>query len=446
MRASPSPSAAGPPRIPGPAPFTTGRLPRIRFGAGTFAALPEVLEAYGRRALIVTGNRSFRASERWPWLLAQLEARSIGQSAASVSGEPSPDAIDAIVADHRQDGIQVVVGIGGGSALDAAKAVAGLLPSGRSVRDHLEGVGRQLPYDGPSLPFVAVPTTAGTGSEVTRNAVITERGAAGFKRSFRDERLVAQEAIVDPELLIGAPVQVLAANGLDAVTQLLEAYVSRRAGPLADALALDGLQAARWALPAWHQATIEGQPEAETAAARAAMAYAALLSGICLANTGLGAAHGLASPLGAHFAIPHGVACGAVLVAVVEANLAALGAAGDAARGATRAGGAAGEAAQTLRRYARLGRLLGEPGDPSGAGEPGDRSGSSATTDDQARASLLVWLRDLVANVETPGLAVFGIRSEDIPQLVAESRGSSMRTNPIELSDEALSAILERSL
>ena len=170
------------------------------------------------------------------------------------------------------------------------------------------------------MPLVAVPTTAGTGSEATRNAVISERGPAGYKRSFRDERLVAADAVVDPDLLAGADPVRIAANGMDATTQLLEAYVSLKAGPVTDALALAGLEAARDGLLAWH-----ADPDGPGApAARSRMAYAALLSGICLAHAGLGGVHGLASPLGAQLPIPHGIACGTTLAGITAANVAAL--------------------------------------------------------------------------------------------------------------------------
>ncbi|TAM59391.1 MAG: iron-containing alcohol dehydrogenase [Chloroflexota bacterium] len=420
------------------APFTLGRLPRIRFGAGRLAELPEVVAENGSRLLIVTGGGTVRRLPHWPRLLAGLDERGLTWAQASVSGEPTPDEVDEIVAIQRPAGIEVVVGIGGGSALDTAKAVAGLLPGGRSVRDHLEGVGPGLPFSGPTLPFIAVPTTAGTGSEATRNAVLTERGPHGFKRSFRDERLVAVEAVVDPDLLIGAPPALIAANGLDALTQLLESYVSLRAGRATDALALDGLAAVRDALPAWHAAAsardraLEAStgssgpraapepvgPEEGSAEARAAMAYGALLSGICLANAGLGAAHGLASPLGAHLPIPHGAACGAVLEAVVEANIAAL--------------TARSPEASALDRYARLGRIL--------AGVP------EAAADDEARAALARWVSDLCRRLAIPGLGTFGLDRADIPTIVAESRGSSMRTNPVDLSDAEVAGILERSL
>ena len=325
----------------------------------------------------MTGGRSFDGLG-----LDDLDDR-LGAAGVELTGhvrapsEPGPDVIDAFAATARELGVEVVLGIGGGSVLDTAKAVAGLAHSGTSVMDHLEGVGRGIPYAGPALPFVAVPTTAGTGSEATRNAVITVHGDHGFKRSFRDERLVAVEAIVDPDLLAGCSSQLIAANGLDALVQLLEAYTSRRANPVTDALALDGLAALRDGLLAWH-ADPTG-PDAPTARAR--MAYAALLSGICLANAGLGAVHGLAAPIGSLLPIAHGAACGALLVATTRVNLDRLAALGP-------------EGADGLARYAHAGRLLaglpahhGRPDGPSGA----RASSSSAGRQPSARPGSPTW-------------------------------------------------------
>jgi alcohol dehydrogenase len=393
--------------------FTLGRTPRIELGPGAVERVPGIVAGHGRRSLIVTGSRSFRASPRWPWLLAALETLGVAHESEAVDGEPSPDLVDDVVGRHRAAGIDVVVGIGGGSVLDTAKAVAGLLRSGTSVRDHLEGVGPGLPYPGPAVPWVAVPTTAGTGSEATRNAVLTERGPDGFKRSFRDERLVATDAIVDPDLLAGLAPAAIAANGLDALTQLLEAYISRRASPLTDALAVSGLAAARDGLLAWH-AGPEG-PDAPVARAR--MAYAALLSGICLANAGLGVVHGLASPLGAYFPIRHGAACGAVLAAGMELNRRAL-----EARAAE---------APALAKLAVAGRLL---------------AGLPAASEHEARVALVAELRRWTHALAVPGLAAAGVGEGDIDRLVAGSRGSSMRTNPIELSDGEVAAIIRASL
>lgn len=391
--------------------FSLGRLPRIEFGAGAVARLPEIVARHGGRVLLVTGGRSLAASRRRDALLGGLQVTGVGVAGeVAVTGEPSPALVDEAVAAHRAADVEVVLGIGGGSVLDAAKAIAGLLRTGTSVRDHLEGVGPQLPYPGPAVPLVAVPTTAGTGSEATRNAVISERGPGGYKRSFRDERLVAADAVVDPDLLAGLQPVAIATNGLDALTQLLEAYLSLRAGPVTDALALDGLAAARDGLVAWH-ADPDG---AGAAAARSRMAYAALLSGICLAHAGLGAVHGLASPLGALFPVPHGAACGATLAAVTAANIGAL---------AEREPGS-----PALGRYAVLGRLLADL--PAG------------TPDAEARRALVLRLTAWTAALEVPRLRAFGIGEADVPGIVAGARGSSMRTNPVVLTDEELAAVL----
>ncbi|WP_236551404.1 iron-containing alcohol dehydrogenase [Billgrantia tianxiuensis] len=211
--------------------FRIARLPDIRFSAGSLRLLPGLIADYGTSVLVVTGRRSFVESPRWSELVTALEAQGTSWRHVTVEGEPSPQRVDAIVAEHRAHAIDVVVAIGGGSVLDAAKAVAGLLRPGNSVMDHLEGVGRGLPYRGPAVPLIAVPTTAGTGSEATKNAVLSVQGADGFKKSFRDERLVAAVALVDPELLAGCPKAQIAANGMDAFTQLLESYVSRNASP-----------------------------------------------------------------------------------------------------------------------------------------------------------------------------------------------------------------------
>jgi alcohol dehydrogenase class IV len=398
--------------------FSVARLPRIEFGSGRLAMLPEAVERHGRHPLVVTGSHSLAAAGRFDAILAALGDRGLAVETATVDREPSPALVDEIVARARPTAVDVVVGVGGGSVLDAAKAVAGLLRSGTSAWDHLEGVGPGLPYPGPAMPLVAVPTTAGTGSEATKNAVLSERGPGGFKRSFRDERLVAVEAIVDPELLAGAPSALIASNGMDAVTQLLESYVSSRASPFTDALALSGLKAARDALPRWHAAALSGTDARVSAADRERMAYAALLSGICLAQAGLGVVHGLASPLGALFPIPHGIACGAVLAAGVDANIRAL-----------RARAPAGPA---LARYAVLGRLLADV--------------RPDASEDVALEALVALLEAWTQRLAVPRLSAFGVDARDLGAIVEGSRGSSMRTNPVLLTDEEVESVLRASL
>ncbi len=208
--------------------FAVGRLPRIVFGAGRRTEIPSLVVAFGHRALLVTGARSLRTSPAWTEITAGLDEAGVAWEHLAIDGEPSPELVDGAVATRRHEPPDVVVGIGGGSALDAAKAIAGLLRSGTVALDHLEGVGRGIRYPGPSTPFLAVPTTAGTGSEATRNAVLSGRGdpktgrrTAPYKKSFRDDRLVAAVAVVDPDLLIGCPPVVIAGDGLDALTQCL---------------------------------------------------------------------------------------------------------------------------------------------------------------------------------------------------------------------------------
>ncbi len=234
--------------------FSIARLPRIEFGSGVIKKLPGIIQSYGSRVLLITGARSFVETDNWAVLIEQLKQHKIHWQHCTIAQEPSPDWVDATIQAFSNHTFDVVVGIGGGSALDAAKAVAGLLRVQRSVMDYLEGVGPELPYEGPAIPFIAVPTTAGTGSEATKNAVLSVQGESGFKKSFRHDKLVAEYAIIDPDLLSNCPPDIIAANGMDALTQLLESYVSIKSNSFTDALAISGLQAVCNALiPLYHQ-------------------------------------------------------------------------------------------------------------------------------------------------------------------------------------------------
>lgn len=390
--------------------FSLSRLPRIEFGSGIIDRLPAIAPEFGTRALLVTGAGSLQRSAVWNGIIGGLHARNLEWLHLSIPGEPSPDMVDEAVRSFRDEGIDVVIGIGGGSALDAAKAIAGLLRPGNSVMDHLEGVGPERPYKGPATPFIAVPTTAGTGSEATKNAVLSVRGEGGFKKSFRDEQLVAAYALVDPDLLATCPPEVIAANGMDAFTQLLESYVSSRAAPFTDSLAWGGMKAARDGLLALHA-------DAGDAAAREKMAYAALVSGITLAQVGLGSVHGLAAPLGAFFPIPHGVACGTLVATATRINIEAL--------------RARAPAHPALEKYAQAGRLLGRRGD---------------LERDAAHAVLVDTLNDWTDALRLPRLAHYGVTAGDIPRIVANSRGSSMKTNPVVLDDPEIAAIVAARL
>jgi alcohol dehydrogenase class IV len=386
--------------------FYLSRLPQIAFGSGVLASLPTIARKFGTRALLVTGAGSLKDSVHWSCITTGLETAGISWRHLAIPGEPSPRMVDDAVANLRSEQLDLVIGVGGGSALDAAKAIAGLLIPGNSVMDHLEGVGPELPYIGPTTPFIAIPTTAGTGSEATKNAVLSLQGVDGFKKSFRDDKLVAEYALIDPDLLTTCPPAVIAANGMDALTQLLESYVSSRAAPFTDSLAWGGMKAARDGLLALHADT-------GNASAREQMAYAALTSGITLAQVGLGSVHGLAAPLGAYFPIPHGVACGTLVAMATRINIEAL-----CARDPHH---------PALEKYALVGRLL------SKQGHLNQEAAHSALID-----TLEAWTHAL----KLPRLAHYGVSHADIPRIVANSRGSSMKTNPVLLDDGEIAAIL----
>jgi len=392
-------------------PFEITRLPAVTFGEGALARVPELAAAFGSRLLLVTGAESFRRSRHWPSFSAGLERAGLGWESLIVDAEPSPRLVDDAVSRFAGTAIEVVVGIGGGSALDAAKAVAGLLPHGNSVLDHLEGVGRGAPYRGPAVPFIAVPTTAGTGSEATRNAVLSRSGRDGFKKSFRHEALVPRHAVIDPQLLETCTPALIAADGMDALTQLIESFVSPRSSPFTEALVLDGLEAVREGLPGWYDGA--GDPRA----ARSRMAYAAWISGVALAQTGLGAVHGLASPLGAFFPAPHGAVCGTLLAAATRANVAAL-------REREPDNPA-------LGKYARIHAAL------AGA-ERVDREGGPE--------ALVELLQDWTERLDLPRLGRYGMREGDVAGVVAAARGASMRTNPVLLDDDELRTLVGERL
>ncbi len=392
-------------------PFSVSTLPRIEFGRGLLSRLPEIICHYGRHLLLVTGHQSFPESSAWKALQILFRQHQIGWEHVRVSAEPSPHWVDNIVTQYSDRQFDVVLAIGGGSAIDAAKAIAGLLRLQHSVMDYLEGVGPERPYTGPTTPLIAVPTTAGTGSEATKNAVLSVHGKGGFKKSFRDEQLVAAYAIIDPDLLESCPREIIAANGMDALTQLMESYVSIKASPLSDALSISGLQAIREALPEWYD---KGAVATE---AQEKMAYAALLSGITLAQCGLGAVHGLASPLGAFYPVAHGVVCGTLVAASTDMNIRSM--------LAREPGNPA------LIKYAYLAELL---------------CGRHFDNDESAWAALIDLLTDWTKHMKLPRLSHYGLGEKGLNEIITHSRGSSMKTNPIVLRDEELVSILMRRL
>lgn len=390
--------------------FEFATAPLIVFGEGSSGRLGELAARFGRRAWLVTGAGALERSGVVARAIANLAAAGVAVSRQSVVAEPDTAVVDRGAREAREAGCDLVIGLGGGSVLDAAKAVACLLGNGGEALDYLEVVGRGRPVAKPSAPFVAVPTTAGTGSEVTRNAVIAD-AASGVKASIRHETLLPRVALLDPALTHSLPPDVTACAGLDAIVQLIEPYVSKRDHPMIDALALEGLRRAAPALP-------RAYADGEDAEARADLLLAAMWSGLALAHCGLGAAHALAGPLGGSFPVPHGVACAATIPYAMAANLRA------AARGAA--------GAETIRRYADVARAMGA---------------ADHERDEDAAAAGAEHVRELCALLNVPKLSAYGVTREAIPQLVARAKAtSSMKANPAELSDADLAEILERAI
>jgi alcohol dehydrogenase class IV len=380
---------------------------RVVFRAGAVRQVGAIAREFGARALLVTGRSAARVGA----ITTLLETTGVRWSTFAVVGEPTVDVARAGVAAARAAGCDLVIGFGGGSALDAAKAIAALLGNGGDPLDYLEVIGREQPLARASVPLIAIPTTAGTGSEVTKNAVLASP-EHGVKASLRSPLMLPRAALIDPDLLAGLPATVIAASGLDALSQLIEPLVSVRANPLTDGLAREGIRRSAGALGrayASARAGVEVAPED-----REALALASLFGGLCLANAGLGAVHGFAAPLGGMFAAPHGAVCAALLPSVMRVNARAL---------ASRAPD--GPALARLREVAAL-----------------VTSRSDATIEDG-----LAWIADLCRALEIPGLARYGLTPTHVPELVAKARlANSMKGNPIALTDEELTDIATASI
>jgi alcohol dehydrogenase class IV len=378
-------------------------VPRVVFGRGTVARLPDFVRSLGTKALVVFNGTAHGK------VVELLVSKGVACVSVRQRGEPRVEDVAAGVERARQEHCDVLVGVGGGSAIDAAKAIAGVLANGGSVLDYMEVIGRGQPLTRPAAPWVAVPTTAGTGAEVTRNAVIGEPSLK-FKASLRSELLRPRVALVDPELGVNVPPDVTASSGMDALCQLIESYTSINAQPITDALALKGIGLAARSIRRAYQ-------DGSDLDAREDMALAALLSGVTLTNAGLGAVHGFAAPLGANFPVPHGTVCAALLSHVLAANVTAL--------------RSQGPRHAVLARYAAVGRTV----------------LPKAETDDVAIGGLVDYLNSLVNELRIPPLRQFGLTEQHVPEMVAlAKKASSMRYNPVVLPDEALAEVLRQAI
>jgi alcohol dehydrogenase class IV len=384
-------------------------LPAITFGAGSITKLSILAEQIGTTFLVITGANFIGRCCAWATIEKNMADKAIVLHYAQIAHEPSPEDIDSLTAAYGDKKIDAIIAIGGGSAIDAGKAVAAMLPGKERIEQFLEGVGNRKP-DGSKLPFIAVPTTAGTGSEASANAVITKHGPGGFKKSLRHDNYIPDYAIIDPRLTHSCPPALTASCAMDCFTQLVEGFVSTQANAFTDAIAWSGLEALERSLVAVRQS-------GEDLSARSDLAYAALCSGIVLANAGLGIVHGLAPNVGSMFAIPHGSVCGTLMAAGNEVTYARL----------------QKEAPQhpqltgAINKYRRLGNLF--------CAGTGSRKDYGAQFIDE-----LYRITELFA---LPKLSEFGATAEHLDLL---ARGASLKNNPVELSEVEISALLAKRL
>lgn len=381
--------------------FEFATATRIVFGPGTIKEAGALAKGFGRRALVITGRDTSRASQ----LVELLRSEGLDSTVFGVEGEPEVETIRKGTELGKKQGCDVVISFGGGSAIDAGKAIAAMLTNEGDLLDYLEVIGKGKALTHASAPFIAIPTTAGTGSEVTRNAVLGSPEHR-VKVSLRSALMLPRVALVDPELTRTLPPALTASTGLDALTQLIEPYVCTRANPMTDAICREGMARVARSLRA---AVADGS----NMKAREDMCVASLLGGLALANAGLGAVHGFAGPFGGMFPAPHGAVCAALLPHVMEMNCRAL--------------RSRQPNSEALRRYNEVALLL---------------TGSSQAGADQG----VKWVSALVAQLQIPGLSAYGFAREQSPELIEKAtHASSMKANPIVLTREELAEVIERA-
>lgn len=374
---------------------------RIIFGCGSLARVPELVAKSGKNVLIVTGKGKRNARE----LAERLSQTGIISHFFSIQSEPTTTDIENAVSVVLSNNCDVIVGLGGGSVIDAAKATAALAANKGDIIDYLEVIGKGKAITNEPLPFIAVPTTAGTGAEVTRNAVIKSE-EFNVKVSLRSDKMFPAYAVIDPLLTLELSPEITAYTGIDALTHLLETYVSAKSNPFIDMICSEGL----------HRIAVSLEPAFQDGSdidARVTMAFAAMLGGIALANGKLGAVHGFAGPIGGMFPAPHGAVCACLLPAVMDVNISALRQTG---------------MSDVLAKYDQLAKWL--------------TGKANATAEDG-----LVWLKELVVKMKIPSLSSFGVQQSDFSILAEKAMvASSMKGNPVVLSKEQLIQILELSV
>jgi len=387
-------------------PFQFARLPLICFGNGKLSELPNLIKRYGSSILLVTGKGSFMNSKEGKDLMAILGENKIRENHVIIPEEPSPEMIDEAVVRCRYNKPEVVIAVGGGSVMDAGKAISAMILLNGSVKEYLEVTGTKV-HPGSKIPFIAVPTTSGTGSEATKNAVISQVAANGFKRSLRHDNFVPDIALVDPALTVQCPNYITAASGMDCFTQLTEAYLSDKSNEYTDALALEGLKTVRESL-------IRSYVNSADIEARTGMSFAALTSGICLANAGLGVVHGFASSIGGMYSIPHGLVCGTLMASANEINVREL------RKKATNPA--------ALKKYSLLGELFLK---------------KKGKTDDYYIDGFIEYLHNLTKQLQLSGLKKCGLEEKDIKLICTNT---DIKNNPVKLAVDDLIEIIHTRL
>ncbi len=374
----------------------------IVFGTGKISQVGTLAKSFGKKGFIVTGSGSLDANQ----VLTALSEQGITWSQFKVSGEPSIYLAEEASRQAREENCDFVIGFGGGSVIDCAKAVSAMITNNGSLLDYLEVVGKNLPLQKPGAPVIAIPSTSGTGSEATRNSVLSVPEEK-VKVSLRSVNIIPRVALVDPLLTVSVPPAVTASSGMDAFTQLLESYLTPRSNILTDHLVLAGIERVSRSL-------LKAYQNGKDIPARVDMAMGSMLSGITLTNAGLGAVHGFAGPIGGLFNAPHGLICASLLPAVVRANI--------------KIARDSGEHHLVISRFEVISRII-----------TGD---SLATTGDG-----LSWIESLATSLNIPGLSSMGITPENFDLIIDKSiRSSSMKGNPVQLSRQDLYKILEESL
>ncbi|NMC13080.1 MAG: iron-containing alcohol dehydrogenase [Chloroflexi bacterium] len=375
---------------------------RIIFGKGAILNIGKLSAECGKKAFVITGKSAHHADV----IFDQLKNQNIPFSSFVVEGEPTVGLIESGIYKAKDLKCDFIIGIGGGSVLDAGKAIASMIMNEGEITDYLEVIGKGISITKPSLPYIAIPTTAGTGTEVTRNAVLTVLDRK-VKVSLRSLFLLPKVAVVDPQLTYELPAEITARTGLDALTQLIEAFTSNRTNPIVDGICREGIQRASRSL---YRAYVNGYDET----AREDMSIASLFGGLALANGKLGAVHGIAGPLGGMFPIPHGNACACLLPHVFEINIKAL--------------LDQNNSLESLNRYLEISKIL--------------TGNNNASVDDGIK-----WIKDLNQKMRIPQLSKFGVREDDFPEIIEKSiKASSMKGNPVQLSSTDLFFVLKNAL